>query len=681
MRLLAKSATDAHAYRPDIDGLRALAVCAVLVFHAFPDALPGGFAGVDLFFVISGYLITGILAQGHAAGSFSLARFYARRVRRIFPALALVLTGTYALGWFVLTADEYKQLGKHIWAGAGFLSNWVLWREAGYFDHAANTKPLLHLWSLAVEEQFYLFWPLVLGLAMRWRRAAAVCAMLLVLSFGANAWMIRADAAATFFLPQTRFWEMLAGALLALVPRARPTAGRQADLLSVAGLALCSVAFLLLRAEYAFPGWWALVPVLGACALIGAGPQGWVNRTILAHPCAVWIGSISYPLYLWHWPLLSYTFIVAGEQPVPAWVRLALLAASVVLAWLTTHLLEARFRFGPAHVAKVMVPCLAMLAIGFVGNRVYERDGFKFRKGHDAHADVATASVGEGRAFVRSDCGIADSRLVPYCATDRRAASRFAIWGDSKADALYWGLVRRSAPGQSWTMLGRSSCAPLAGVERTSIYAGDRPADCAAANRQILQALLANPAIDTVVLSFSVRATIGPSFAYSGAGPQGDHTALVLEGLDRAVTALEGAGKRVAVVLDNPTLPDPRRCMERAVMAWPGVRSALALRDGAAARCDLAYGQHLAQHQVFVAMVDRLQRRHASLLVYDPAQVLCDLARKVCPMTLAGKYLYSYGDHVSDTGNGRIADALLPLLVQQAVAQAEKTLPVARGEG
>ena len=175
MRLLSKGPTGTHAYRPDIDGLRALAVCAVLVFHAFPDALPGGFAGVDLFFVISGYLITGILAQGHAAGSFSLAGFYARRVRRIFPALALVLTGTYAIGWFVLTAEEYKELGKHIWAGAGFLSNWVLWREAGYFDHAANTKPLLHLWSLAVEEQFYLFWPLVLGLALRWPRRGRLC--------------------------------------------------------------------------------------------------------------------------------------------------------------------------------------------------------------------------------------------------------------------------------------------------------------------------------------------------------------------------------------------------------------------------------------------------------------------------------------------------------------------------
>lgn len=656
-----------HTYRPDIDGLRALAVCAVLVFHAFPGALPGGFAGVDLFFVISGFLITRILAQEHGSGQFSLVHFHARRVQRIVPSLALMLTGVYAIGWFVMTAAEYKQLGKHIWAGAGFMSNWVLWKEAGYFDRAADTKPLLHLWSLAVEEQFYLVWPVVLGIVIRRGNAAAICAALLVLSFGANVWMLHGHASAAFFLPVSRFWELFAGAMLALIPSAPQMPQRRANLLSIAGLALCILSYTMLRPAFAFPGWWALLPVVGASALIASGPQALVNRNLLACPLAVWIGKISYPLYLWHWPLLSFTFIVAGAQPVSAWVRLSLLGMSVGLAWLTTSLLELRFRFGPPHKAKLIVPCLGLLAIGFVGNRIYERDGFNFRKGSDAHADVATASLGLGHEFVRDKCGMADTSLVPYCAQDRRAVSHFAIWGDSKADALYWGLVRRSAPLQSWTLLGRSSCAPMSGVERISTYGGDAPRECAEANRLILQALLANRSLHTVVLAFSERDTIGPRFANSSiarkANGHADQRALALEGLDRVVTSLEQAGKHVAIVLDNPRLADPASCMERAVLAWPGVRSALALGDGSASqRCDLAYGDYLNQRRASVGIVAELKRRHADLVIYDPAQALCDMQNHVCPMTMDGRYMYSYGDHVSDVGNGRMADALLPLL-------------------
>jgi len=314
-----------------------------------------------------------------------------------------------------------------------------------------------------------------------------------------------------------------------------------------------------------------------------------------------------------------------------------------------------------------------LLAVGLAGHRAVERNGHPSRKGYDAHADVATASLGQGRAFVRNACGIAERKLVPYCASDRRATPGFAIWGDSKADALYWGLVRRSPPMQSWMLAGRPSCTPLSGVERTSPYRGDIPADCAAANRLILQVLLGNRSVHTVVLAFSDRDTIGTQFAWSAPDAQQrraqSQETLVLAGLDRAVTALEQAGKRVAVVLDNPRLPDPARCMERAVFGWPGVRRVLALEAGpAAARCDLPYGAYLAQRRALASLVARLQHAHPAMLVYDPGAALCDLRRQVCPMTMDGRYLYSYGDHVSDTGNGRMADALLPLLMHQARA-------------
>jgi len=207
-------------YRPDIDGLRALAVLSVVLYHAhaFPKVLKGGFIGVDIFFVISGFLISTIIFSGLERGSFSFFDFFCRRIRRIFPALLLVLISCYAFGWFVLLADEYKQLGKHIAAGAGFVSNFVLWTESGYFDAGAETKPLLHLWSLGIEEQFYIVWPLILWWA--WKKKFNLFTITLVLaffSFGLNLAKYRVNGVADFYSPQTRFWELLAGALLAYI--------------------------------------------------------------------------------------------------------------------------------------------------------------------------------------------------------------------------------------------------------------------------------------------------------------------------------------------------------------------------------------------------------------------------------------------------------------------------------
>lgn len=203
-------------YRPDVDGLRAIAVLAVVFFHAFPNVIKGGFIGVDVFFVISGYLISTIIFENLDRGSFSFSEFYARRIKRIFPALILVLVACFTFGWFVLLADEYKQLGKHIAAGAGFISNIVFWNEAGYFDNAAHTKPLLHLWSLGIEEQFYILWPLVLWFA--WKRKfnlLTITILFAIASFALNVKGVKQDAVATFYSPQTRFWELLSGSLLA----------------------------------------------------------------------------------------------------------------------------------------------------------------------------------------------------------------------------------------------------------------------------------------------------------------------------------------------------------------------------------------------------------------------------------------------------------------------------------
>lgn len=310
------------SYRPDIDGLRAFAVLAVIIYHAFPYSLPGGFVGVDVFFVISGFLISRIMFESLQSGDFSFSDFYARRIKRIFPALIVVLSVSFAFGWFVLFDDEFKQFGNHALRATVFLSNFILWHESGYFDNAAETKPLLHLWSLGIEEQFYIFWPPIAWLIWRFKnvRWQAMC-IFLVASFCWNVYQSKNDLTHDFYSPLTRFWELLCGAALAY--RVVTTSGsnnvfndiwsRSVEVRTlVGGLLLCAAIFWI-DADKRFPGFWALFPVVGAMLLISGGGVTWTSEVLLANRAAVWLGTISYPLYLWHWPIFSYARIIEGD--------------------------------------------------------------------------------------------------------------------------------------------------------------------------------------------------------------------------------------------------------------------------------------------------------------------------------------------------------------------------------
>src|SRR5215471_5754383 len=380
-----------QAYRADIDGMRAVAIIVVVLFHAFPTKVHGGFVGVDIFFVISGYLISGIILRSVAAGGFDFLLFYARRVKRLFPALALVFAASLAFGWFALFPEELKHLGQHMAAGAAFVGNFLLWTEAGYFDSASELKPLLHLWSLAIEEQFYLIFPLTIWAMWRARiRTLPVLVVLILISFTLNVIIVAIDPVAAFFLPHTRFWELLAGALLAALEisrgaRAEPDARRWKELWSSLGLLLVVAAAFGINRNKAFPGFWALFPVVGTWLLIWSGPDTWVSRKILAVRPMVWIGSISYPLYLWHWPLFSFARIVASDTPSPE-ARTALEACSVALAWLTYRFVERPIRLGPTSALKVGSLCFLVSVAGIVGYVAYANGGFEDRAIAKSHA-------------------------------------------------------------------------------------------------------------------------------------------------------------------------------------------------------------------------------------------------------------------------------------------------------
>jgi peptidoglycan/LPS O-acetylase OafA/YrhL len=652
------------SYRADIDGLRAVAVLAVLLFHGFPDLLRGGFVGVDIFFVISGYLITGILLANLDQGRLRLFDFYRHRVRRIFPALVVVLVVCLAFGWLVLFASEFAQLGKHIVASAGFVSNFALWGEAGYFDYDSETKPLLHLWSLAIEEQFYLLWPPLLWLAWRFRLPPLPLAGLCVaLSFAACVMLAGRDATADFFSPFTRFWEILTGAMLACAERSRflnfgPAVGMG---LSVAGAALVCASIVLLGRSGNYPGWRAGIPVLGSLLLLGAGPLALVNRWALASRPLVAVGLISYPLYLWHWPLLSFARVLAGSEP-PVEARAALLAGSVALAALTFAAIEWPLRFGAHATVKMALLCASMAVVGAAGLDVWKRDGLAFRY-------IAKHTLPSGRAALDNSSPFVASCTIPaaqpvdgWCYADKREPPRYVLLGDSHGEALFWALVRASQPNGRWLMAGRPGCTPMAEMQRVTRnerpdWPADDPIKCASLNAAALASVLDNPSIRIVLIVTARRLLEDEGYAaHMGEAPVENGA---FAGLSALVDALQQAGKRVVFLVDNPPVGESSDCVPR--------RTSFAALDDLlsrfhAATCNLAYDRYARATKPYLDRVETLRAAHPHLTVFDPTPLLCDVPANRCPMIRDGNFLYGYGDHISTYGGDLIAAGLSPVI-------------------
>lgn len=425
-------------YRPHIDGLRTIAVSLVVLFHAFPSALPGGFVGVDIFFVISGYLITGIIDREIGRGRFDLVGFYVRRVRRIFPALLVVLVVTFGLGYRYLLPEAYRQLGIDTFASAAFSANIALMLQSGYFDVESAKKPLLHLWSLGIEEQFYLFWPLVLMILARLRanmlRAAIVIG---VASFALNLAMIGTEPVATFYLPITRAFELLAGAALALGWR-ETGEGRWHDARALAGASLIALAAVLFDSSVPFPGWRAALPVAGTVLLLSA-PGAWGCRVILSSRPMVWLGLISYPHYLWHWPLLVFAPMIKTGQLTEI-ERGLTVCLSVLLAWMTYRLIETPIRFGKSSTLKVRGLAAGMVAVAVAAVVVIRWNGFESRLPAEVRA-IASVVTDSSRWRV-GECLLDLGRQTTFAQTcvDRDKRPMILLWGDSTAGALLPGL-------------------------------------------------------------------------------------------------------------------------------------------------------------------------------------------------------------------------------------------------
>jgi peptidoglycan/LPS O-acetylase OafA/YrhL len=474
------SSSPSDQYRPDIDGLRAVAVMLVMAFHAFPEAMPGGFIGVDIFFVISGFLITGIIVRELDQQRFSLVAFYNRRIRRIFPALITVLFVTLVLGWLWMLPAAYAQLSADVFASAAFVSNIALLLQSGYFDIESGKKPLLHLWSLGIEEQFYLFWPLILMLVARLRLSIlAAAAAIGLASFVLNVALIGSDPVATFYLPFTRAWELLAGAALACSWTRVSQTNAASNLRAAAGLVLIAVAATVLDPHRAFPGWWAILPVGGAALLLSA-PAAWGCRHLLANPAMVRIGLISYPLYLWHWPLLVF-FAIIKFAPLTLIERWLIVGLSFALAWLTYRYVEIPFRFRRPSSIRIFSLCSGMVLIALAGGVIVQERGFDFRLPPEIR-DMAAVPTQSSKWRVH-ECLLDLSHETSFAdaCVDRGRRPLILVWGDSTAGALLPGL-RKAQETRDFgiAQFTSSSCVPALNTDVAGVP------NCRAINDKVL---------------------------------------------------------------------------------------------------------------------------------------------------------------------------------------------------
>lgn len=484
-------------FRPDIQGLRALAVLGVFLFHLDIAAVSGGYVGVDIFFVISGYLITGILVRDMQAGRFSFAEFYVRRMKRILPAVQLVGLVTLVAGWLLLLPTSLLSLAKSLIATSLFASNIYFWYETGgYFSPDSHELPMLHFWSLSVEEQFYLLWPLTLLLLCRLRtgRKAFLVASAIACSFMLAQWAIGFKATAAYFLLPTRAGEFLLGALLVFIPERR----LHSNLLVTQSAALVGIALLLgsniLLDEYSrFPGINAFWPCLGAALLIESSRQRatMVSRVLATRPL-VFVGTISYSLYLWHWPPIA--FLHYFGVPLAPWIKSTIFFGVFLLAYLSWRYVEETLRYVDWRMPR---PVLAFACVPLVLQL-----GILAAVGH---TQANFPGLGEV-ASVPGNCPEqlpADAYPDKCRLGDPHAVPSFVLWGDSYAGTLSPAIHERArSSGDSGYLFALSMCPSITSVIWDEPrMTGQFSQKCARYNDQILDFVLATPSVQTVVLT------------------------------------------------------------------------------------------------------------------------------------------------------------------------------------
>ena len=622
-------------YRPDIDGLRAVAVLAVLLFHCFPTIMPGGFVGVDVFFVISGYLIGRSSFEEIATGKYSARTYFGRRARRIFPALIVILVGVLAAGYWILMPVEYELLGKHVAGAAVFISNWQFWREVGYFNTEAALKPLLHLWSLAVEEQFYLILPLILLFSARRRRWMPwVLVAIALISLAGVTWRLADHKAWAYFHLFSRGWELLVGVLLAYGENRLATLARYGVLASRkwrtgasgSGLTMILVSAWGFSSATPFPGPSALLPTLGAALVIAGGAATPFSSLLSLRPL-VYIGLISYPLYLWHWPILSMLRIVDGFD-LDFQARLAVFLVSFPLASFTLHAVERPLRYS-TFARRRYFPLLLwilLLVVGGMGFYVMSRGGLPER-------------------FPELDTTLQPATFRQVMPPGDFTSDRKAILvGDSHA-SMYSSALRSyfyRVHNQELVFRFKAGCKPFADLDQHA--PGHIPQGCPRSVNAAIEQAINDPRIDTIVMvsdlpDFSLRNHVYRGLdGRSSEDPEINHR-IIGSAMDDTFERLAASGKKLIVFFTTPNLDfELTQCQQRPVR-W---------RSAPRVNCFLSESAYNAQQFWSREKLISLSKQYPSIKLFDPASVLCQDGK--CPARIAGKLIYSDPSHLNELG-------------------------------
>lgn len=483
-------------YRADIDGLRAWSILLVIIFHAFPDSLPGGFIGVDVFFVISGFLITKIILNSFEKNNFSYINFFSKRIKRLYPSLITVLISTLFISYFFLNPLELKNLGKYIFSGAFFISNLVLWSEISYFNDLTKNMPLLHLWSLGVEEQFYIFLPIALGAANALNiNKKKVIYFLFILSFTINIVTYSNFPEMNFYSPFTRFWEILMGSILAI--NSKKNKNNKINNLAKEILTfICFTTILLssffLSKDLSYPSYFAIIPVFCTGFIIFYGEKTIFSSIFLSNNIAKNLGKISYPLYLWHWPILA--FISTSEYKNNNSIIFTGILLSIILSSLTYFFIEKKLRFSNY---KKLSPLLLLIVfiIGIAGIFNYKREikiDNKILEKILHYSYDYSEEYREGSCFLRPEQHYSHFKKCPDHFSEKKP--NILIWGDSHAAHLYQGFQARFASTSNLIQRTASGCPPIIGFQ-----SNERP-ECLNINQEMSR-FLAKNSLDSLYLA------------------------------------------------------------------------------------------------------------------------------------------------------------------------------------
>jgi peptidoglycan/LPS O-acetylase OafA/YrhL len=644
-------------YRGDLDALRGISVLFVVFYHAFPNIFPGGFVGVDIFFVISGFLITQIILNDLKSQRFSLKDFYSRRIRRILPPLLAVLMATLVAGWLVLFPDEYSQLGMHLLKSSMFVQNFQLIGELGYFDVESHFKPLLHLWSLSIEEQYYLVWPLLLLIFYTRFNPLVVIGMIVIMSFGFNFFLSDAASTAGFFHSASRVWELALGSMLGIFSLDQSLACHNKNTsraFFAAGVTLIGLALFVIDGSSNYSGWQGLLPALGAVSIIYARLElnSWGGLAAA--------GLISYPLYLWHWVVLSFCYIYIGDVPsLP--VLIFAVAVSVVLALLTFRYIE-KLRYLDSHLVVPVLLC-GLIIVGVAGYFISAKEGLPERN-HLAYLKktnlefTRTSPVDElCKSYARSI--INEEVEFEYCRSEfTDQADVIALIGDSHAHALFPGVAATAASnGYSSVLYANSSCPPLIGFRWGR--SDEERFKCRNYIRQIMSLVREDTRIKKVLI-----ATRGPVYIHGEV--KGEITKeTVLDSLQqrpypitqsyetyfkgyRNILQLFSEARHIQDIhyfLENPELDFlPKQLVPRPFDYW-----GVSLKDGRVDR-DL-YELRMREYR---ALARSVTSQFTKAAVIDVAPYLCKGDQ--CFSYMNGEFLYADDDHFSVFGSHYILE-------------------------